>query len=301
MDVSVIIISYNTCNLTLQSIESVYKLTQGVDFEVIIVDNNSTDESVTQIKLRFPEVVLIENNVNEGFGRANNRGANVAKGEFLFLLNSDAYLTSNSILEFYNYMKQHSNVGVLGGELSTGKDYPTVSYGNLPSLFEYFSYLGFKKFYPNYFETKLASGIVNKTQDIKTVGYVNGADMFIRKSVFDNVGGFDSDFFLYFEETELSYRIQKAGFKSVILPSEKIIHLVSFYRENELDFNFNKHKIYSQSRFMYFKKCHGVVIAYIANVLIAGIHLFQGILRKDRGNYKKKAWIALTSKEFVWN
>lgn len=293
MNVSVIIISYNTCELTLQSIASVYQHTKNLTFEIIVVDNNSTDNSVVQIQNIYPEVILIENDFNEGFGRANNRGAKKAKGEFIFLLNSDAFITSNALEDFYHFMMQNPSVGVVGGELSTGKDYPTVSYGNLPSLLEYVSYLGFKKIYPTFFQTKLASGIVNKTPENKKVGYVNGADMFIRKSVFDQVGGFDNDFFLYFEETELSHRIQKAGFISMIIPTVKIVHLVSFYRESHQNFNFNKHKIYCDSRFMYFKKSKGIITAVIVNGIMAFIHILQGTLGKDKDDYMKKALIAL--------
>ncbi|WP_169630268.1 glycosyltransferase family 2 protein [Flavobacterium humi] len=295
MDVSVIIVSYNTCDLTLRSIESVYQFTKDVAFEIIVVDNDSKDQTVSKVKEQFPDVILIESKTNEGFGRANNRGAAIAKGEFVLLLNSDAFLTSNALWEFCQYMRKHVQVGVVGGELSTGRDFETVSYGNLPSLLEYFSYLGFKRLYKSYFDTKLASGIVNKTPEEKEVGYVNGADMFIRKSVFDRVGGFDKDFFLYFEETELSYRIKKAGYSSRIIPWVTIIHLVSFYREKDADFNFNKHRIYSQSRFMYFKKCNGLITAYLVNCIMAFIYLLQGITHKNKRNAVKKAFISFTA------
>ncbi|MGH2665063.1 glycosyltransferase family 2 protein [Flavobacterium sp.] len=295
MDVSVIIVNYNTCELTLQAIASVYEHTQGVDFEIILVDNFSKDATVSEVRNKYPLVKIIENLTNEGFGRANNAGAAIAIGEYIFLLNSDAYITSNALQLFYEYMKANKQVGVVGGELSTGRDFDTVSYGNLPSLLEYFSYLGFKKMYKNYFETKLASGIVNKSSEIKKVGYVNGADMFIRKSVFDAAGGFDKDFFLYFEETELSYRIQQQGFDSMILPSVKIVHLVSFYRDSFATFNYNKHRIYSKSRFMYFQKCNGLLVAYLTNVITALLFVLQGVLGKDKDNYMKKALICLTS------
>lgn len=297
MDVSVIIVNYNTSELTQKCIESIYAFTKENSFEIILVDNNSSDDSVEVISKLFPEVKLILNTENIGFGRGNNRGNALAKGEYVFFLNSDTYLISDAIKSFCDFMNKVENakVAVLGGELLSGQDFDTVSYGNLPSVFEYFSYLGFKTFYKNYFEKKLASGIVNKNSEIKEVGYVNGADMFFRKEVFDLFGGFDEDFFLYFEETELSYRIKEKGFVSIIDPSVKIIHLVSFYRDTFSDFNYNKLKIYSKSRFLYFKKTSGITAAFTTNILTSILYVFQGLIRKDKDNFLKKAWICLTT------
>lgn len=297
MNVSVIIVNYNTCELTRKCIESIYSFTKENSFEIILVDNNSSDDSVEVISSRFPEVKLILNDTNIGFGRANNRGNAIAKGEFVFFLNSDTYLISDAIKSFYDYMKdvKHSNVAVVGGELLSGHDFDTVSYGNLPSVFEYFSYLGFKKFYQNYFDKKLASGIVNKDSEIKEVGYVNGADMFFRKEIFDLVGQFDEDFFLYFEETELSYRVREKGFISMIIPSVKIIHLVSFYRDTFSAYNYNKLKIYSKSRFLYFKKTSGLLSAIFTNLITSILYVLQGFMNKDKDNFIKKAWICLTA------
>jgi hypothetical protein len=297
MDVSVIIVNYNTSELTQKCIASIYAFTKENSFEIILVDNNSSDDSVEVICKRFPEVKLILNTENIGFGRGNNRGNAIAKGEYVFFLNSDAYLISDAIKSFFDFMNEveHAKVAVVGGELLSGQDFDTVSYGNLPSVFEYFSYLGFKKFYKNYFEKKLASGIVNKNSDIKEVGYVNGADMFFRKEIFDLVGQFDEDFFLYFEETELSHRLIERGFVSMIIPAVKIIHLVSFYRDTFSDFNYNKLKIYSKSRFLYFKKTSGLTAAFLTNIMTSILYILQGLMRKDKDNFIKKAWICLTT------
>lgn len=297
MDVSVIIVNYNTCELTRKCIESIYSFTKENSFEIILVDNNSSDDSVEVISSRFPEVKLILNDTNIGFGRANNRGNSIAQGEFVFFLNSDTYLISDAIKSFYDYMKdvKHSNVAVVGGELLSGQDFETVSYGNLPSVFEYLSYLGFKVFYKDFFNVKLASGIVNKDSTNKEVGYVNGADMFFRKEIFDLIGGFDEDFFLYFEETELSYRIKNRGYVSMILPSVKIIHYVSFYRDTFSTFNYDKLKIYSKSRFLYFKKTKGFTSAIFTNLITSILYIFQGVTGKDKDNFMKKAWICLAT------
>lgn len=97
IDVSVILVNFNTCQLTIQAITSIYKHTNRVKFEIIVVDNNSNDNSVEQIQFLFPEIPIVKNNKNIGFGRANNEGIKIAKGEYIFLLNTDAYLLNNAI------------------------------------------------------------------------------------------------------------------------------------------------------------------------------------------------------------
>jgi GT2 family glycosyltransferase len=297
MDVSIIIVNFNTCELTLKCIESIYSFTKQNSFEIILVDNNSSDNSVEMISRRFPEVKLIVNEENIGFGRGNNKGNKIAKGEFVFLLNSDAYLISDAIHVFFEFMKDHKNskVAVVGGELLSGQDFETVSYGNLPSVMEYFSYLGFKHIYKNYFIQKLASGIVNKDSTHKVVGYVNGADMFIRKEIFDRLGGFDEEFFLYFEETELSYRVRKLGYVSMVIPEVTIIHLVSFYRDTFSKYNYDKLKIYSKSRFLYFKKTSGYTASIFTNIIASLLFVIQGVIGKDKDSFLRKAWISLTT------
>lgn len=295
MDVSIVIVNYNTCELTQKCIASIYEHTKVNSFEIILVDNHSSDQSVEVLSKEFPQVKIIVNKENVGFGRGNNIGNEVATGKYLFFINSDAYLISDAIQVFFEYMNStaNSNVGVVGAELLSGQDFDTVSYGNLPTVFEYVSYLGFKFLYPDYFHRKLASGIINSDSEIKEVGYVNGADMFFRKELFDRLGGFDEDFFLYFEETELSYRVRKLGYVSMVIPAVKIIHLVSFYRDTFSDFNYNKLRIYSVSRFLYFKKTAGLLAALSTNLITSTLYIVQGILGKDRDNFLKKAWICL--------
>ena len=112
MDVSVIIVNYNTKELTIESIRSVLKHVTGIKYEIILVDNASQDGSVTAIKQEFPSVKIIVNTENIGFGRANNKGINIALGEFVFLLNSDAFLTSDALSDFSSFMRLPENQSV---------------------------------------------------------------------------------------------------------------------------------------------------------------------------------------------
>lgn len=266
MDVSVIIVNYNTTELTRQSVASVYAHTRENTFEVIVVDNASTDDSIMALALQFPHLRLIRNSENKGFGRANNVGIAASTGKYVFLLNSDAYLVSDAISAFYQFMESaaNANIACCGGALVSQDGSQQISYGNFPSLAEAISSLGLKYFYPSYFTKNLSSGQKVSFARLFTVDYVSGADMFIRRSALEKCGLFDEDFFLYFEETELSFRFRRHGYKCVILPEVQIVHIGGASGpadSRRID------RVYKASRNIYFKKCHGVGAVYISRVL----------------------------------
>ena len=129
MQVSVIIVNYNTKELTKQAIRSVFDKTEGVEYEIIVVDNDSKDGSVEELKKTFQDkITVIESKENLGFGRANNLGIKQSKGKYVFLLNSDTELINNAIKIFYDYMEQNMQVGVCGGNLYNKNNEPATSY-----------------------------------------------------------------------------------------------------------------------------------------------------------------------------
>lgn len=217
MDVSIIIVNYNTPLLLFDCINSIVEHTKTINYEIIVVDNASADNSCEYIAANFPNVKLIRNIQNKGFGNANNDGASISKGDYLFFLNSDTVLISPAIEIFYYYMICNPKVGLCCGNLFKPDLQPNYSYNqSFPSLKEIFFYrLGFIK----------NSDIFNKTETIKPVLNVIGADMFVSRKLFFDIGRFDKDFFMYVEDTELSYRFFKAGYISVNIPDAKIIHL----------------------------------------------------------------------------
>ena len=117
MDVSIIIVNYNTQELTLQCLRSVYEKTAGISFEVIVVDNASSDDSVKQVRIEFPQVILIESPENLGFGRANNLGFENSTGDYIFLLNSDTLLINNAIEILWRFLNQNFDIAIVGGQL----------------------------------------------------------------------------------------------------------------------------------------------------------------------------------------
>lgn len=221
--VSIILVNYNTLQLTTDCIESIKKYTSGIEYEVIVVDNASMDGSIDYFSKR-KDVLFIESGLNIGFGRANNLGADKASGKYLFFLNTDTILLNNAIKIFYDfYEKSEKDIGTIGCWMLDTSNNIVHSYKNsFPSIVgcfkDVFCYF-FRRCNKKYTSFKIVSPLY------KEVAIVSGADMFIPKKVFKKIHGFDSDYFMYGEEVELEYRIMKAGYKRILLPEPKIIHL----------------------------------------------------------------------------
>lgn len=245
-DVSIIIVNYNTKHLLANCIQSIYNKTDKVCYEVIVVDNASSDGSEEYIKLQFPKVIWINSRGNIGFGRANNWGASQATGKYLFLLNSDTILKNNAILMFYQYMESYAEkdqIGAIGCWLLDNDTNINFSCGEFPTPRSEFSYVWKKiaKRKPMALATK-------------DVDFITGADLFLPKEVFRKMGGFDSNIFMYYEETDLQYRMAKSNLKRRIIMGPQIIHLEggSFMKKG---LSFNRF-IMSQTSFNYYIKKH---------------------------------------------
>lgn len=250
--VSIVIVNFNTCELLKNCILSIKNNIKEIDYEILVVDNNSEDNSILMLEKEFKDVVLIKSNKNLGFGKANNKGIDCANGEYIFLLNSDTLILNNVIKIFYKFMEEHKKVGICGGTLYTEDLKPNMPLYVYPTflteileipiqLLLYVIKIYFRK------------NIVNKIpKEPKEVSWLSGADMFIRKEVFEECGKFDSDFFLYFEETELLSRVKKK-FKLYLVPEAKIIHLdggsFKFKKEREIYFQ--------TSKYIFFEKIYG--------------------------------------------
>lgn len=255
MDVSIIIVNYNTKALTSQCINSIYDKTLGISFEVILVDNASTDGSKEFFE-RDNRITYIYSNENLGFGRANNVAVKGARGKYLFLLNSDTFLPMNAIGEFYAYMEKHLDIVSCGGNLIGSNGQNVSSHGNFPSLLEDFSNIGFSKLYPKYYRHNIAIAQTANEGNIADIKYICGADIFIRREIFEKFGGFDDDYFMYYEETDLYWRLYNAGYKSKLLPNVNIIHLEgqSSTMGSNKNISINKLNMMFRSRILFFRK-----------------------------------------------
>jgi GT2 family glycosyltransferase len=225
-EVSIVIINYNSKKYLNQCIESIYNQTKIVSFEILVLDNNSSDNLDYLIEENNSAIRVINNQLNLGFGVANNIGIKLTDSKYIFLLNPDTVLLNDALNIFYNFMEKKENEGVwcVGSQLSDEDGKPAKSFGSFPNLFDVVSEqiglkgLLLKEFGENYLKKRNLS----KQQHI--VPFVMGCNMFIRKSDLKKIGLFNEKFFLNYEETELSWRAEKLGYKSMILPEAKILH-----------------------------------------------------------------------------
>lgn len=223
--VSVIFVNYNTKNMTVDAINSVLDKTKDVEFEIIVVDNASSDGSSQLFDEIFGNrITAISSNENLGFAGGNNFAIKQASGKYIFLLNTDTLLINNAVKILYDFMEANPDAGVCGGNLYNQNGEPSLSVKFKPlkrrnsALFDVLQIIKGKILNRNFYN-------FNYSGRNMEVACVTGADMMIRKSVLEETGLFDPDFFMYGEETELENRIHKKGYKSYSVPSAKITHL----------------------------------------------------------------------------
>ena len=224
LDVSIIIVNYKTAALLTAAIDSILAKSEGLSFEIIVVDNHSEDDSERILQERYGgRVIYLALPENIGFGRANNEGIRIAQGRNILFLNPDTLLLNNAIKILSDYLDAHPDTGAVGGNLYTIDKEPNVSFNRvLPSIFDetdqavlrLLSHLRFGR-----------NNLFNYTGKPLEVGFVVGADMMVPRTILDKVGLFDPDFFMYYEETELSWRIRQAGYRIVNVPQSRIVHL----------------------------------------------------------------------------
>ena len=223
--VSIIIVNYNTAQLTVDCINSIREKTQGLTYEIIVVDNASEDKSSQIIRSTFKDITFIENRSNIGFGAANNMGAELATGKYLLMLNPDTIFINNALKVMYEFMEkpENRNIAVCGGMLIDGNGLPTVSFGDFPSPQKMILYS--LPFANKIFRRSELKRLENSSSNFSVVDFVTGANFFIRRDIFKEEGGFDEKFLAYYEDTDLCKRLSLRGYKSAIVREAKIIHL----------------------------------------------------------------------------
>ena len=269
-DLSIIIVSFNTCELTRKCLESVCENTASLHCEILIVDNASSDGSAEMIESEFPQIRLLRSTTNLGFGNANNVALEQAKGRYFVLLNSDAFLTSGALQLALHRMDTNPRCGLAGG-LLVGRD------GALqPSARAFHTVLrdmvvltGLAAKFP---KSKFLGGF-DRTwadpQEAAAVDWVPGAFSIVRPEALQDVGFFDPDFFLYYEEVDLCRRLKKAGYEVWYWPDIVITHIggESSRQLSALEFSAQSSQVVlwrMLSTLLYYRKHHhaGVHLAY---------------------------------------
>ncbi len=226
MKLSVIIVNYNVRYFLEQCIHSVYRAAGSIPLEVIVVDNQSTDGSVEMLRQKFPEVKLIANQHNPGFSIANNQGLAIAEGEYILFLNPDTLVAEDCFESSLNEMDAQPKVGALGVRMldGSGRFLPESKRGLPTFRVAFFKMCGLHHIFPgSAFFNRYYMGQIAE-MEAADVEVLCGAFMLMRKSLLDEIGGFDERFFMYGEDIDLSYRVNQAGFRVRYWPKTSIIH-----------------------------------------------------------------------------
>jgi GT2 family glycosyltransferase/glycosyltransferase involved in cell wall biosynthesis len=226
MDTSVIIVNWNTRDILRDCLVSVYAQTKAVSFEVIVIDNASTDGSAEMVRAEFPEVILLQNDKNRGFAAANNQGMSVAKGRYVLLLNSDTIILDDAVSGIVRFADSQPQAAVVGCRVLNPDKTLQPTCFMFPSLLNMLlssTYL-YKIFPRNRFFGRERMTWWNRN-DVREVDVTTGCFMLVRQEAIERVGMMDELFFMYGEETDWCYRLKKAGWKIMFTPVWQIIHL----------------------------------------------------------------------------
>lgn len=265
-DVSIIVVSYNTLDLTGACLRSIKNGTPGLATETIVIDNASGDGSADMIESCFPEAQLIRNTENVGFAAANNQGLKLARGRYVLLLNPDTQVAEEAIAKTVEFADANPRAGVIGCRVlfPDGEQQSTLfRYRRLRHVF-------LNVFLPEnlisrsrvFGRARYVGLDLDRVQDVEVVA---GCFMLVRREAIEAVGAMDSDFFMYSEEAEWCYRMRKSGWKVLYFPGAEIMHLSGQSTKQE-----RRRMVLAMDRghLLFIQKTQGWLAAYIANVLM---------------------------------
>lgn len=260
--VSIIIVSYNVERFLIDCVESLMLKPPSIPFEIIVVDNNSTDNSVVKLRQKFPEISIFQSDHNIGFAAANNIGASHAEGQYLYLLNPDTVVEEGTIDELYNFLSSHPFAGAAGSYLKNPDGtfqfscypFPTLS-RELWRLLHLDSLIPFGSYPQHKWDTKSP----------QKCDVVQGTSLMIKRSIWDSLKGLDEIFFMYSEEVDFCYRLMKAGFENYWVPTSIVTH---FGGQSTSQFAREMFIQLYRAKIQYFKKHHGNAAAMIYKLIL---------------------------------
>jgi GT2 family glycosyltransferase len=226
MMVSISIVTYNNDKIIKKCLQSIFKNINNTDFELIIVDNNSSDSTVSIIEKDFKNVRLIKNEKNVGFGAAHNIAIELGKGKYHLVINPDIIFTENTIEKLINFMEENSDVGLVSPKIIFPDGRIQYLCKRSPCLFN----LCIRRFAPGFIQKLFKKRIdyfemretgYNKIMDVY---YLSGSFMLFRKNVLEKIGGFDENIFMYFEDADITHRIGEIS-RALFYPYTSVVHL----------------------------------------------------------------------------
>jgi GT2 family glycosyltransferase len=219
---SILIVNYNGENFLNNCINSIQENCQGIAFEILVVDNNSSDKSIDLLKKNFPEVKIIENNENLGFAKGNNIGVNRSIGNYILLLNNDTILL-DPVLPAIEFFRKDPSVGIVGIKMLDEQNRFVASFGKFPRFYNFL---------------KLSTLQINiKDMEVKknpiSLDWISGAFLLTTRPIWQQVNGLDASYFMYVEDMDFNKKVSELKKKSVFLPTLRFIHFGGFNKTRE--------------------------------------------------------------------
>jgi len=265
MDLSIIIVSWNTSGLLRQCLKSIYETSCRFSFEVIVVDNGSSDDSVNMVEECFPEVILLKNGKNLGFAFANNQGLATGQGRYFMLLNSDTIVLPGAVDALIEAANRYPEVGVIGPKLLNLNGTLQKSWSSFPSFLSELVGRNFRIRRP-----------VPDVPNMYDVDWIMGACMLVRSETIWAIGKMDEDYFFYSEETDWCFRIKKGSWKVWYFAGAEIYHIGGGSTDRGSIAQLVR--LY-QGKLLYFQKNHGGPVATLLRLGLA-VSNSLGILRR---------------------
>ncbi len=226
MDLSIIIVSYNTRQLTLECLRSIFEQTSDIDYEVLVVDNDSSDGSANAIAGYFSQVQLIASKENHGFARANNLAAQNAKGDYLLLLNPDTVVLNRAIEKLLSFARSHPKAGICGGRtiFPDRSVNPKCCFGESTAWSLFCRAFGLSRIFRNFALFNPESYGSWAYDTVRQVDIITGCFFMVKRDLWEQLAGFNPVFFMYGEEVDFCLRARKLGYKPLFTPDAEIIH-----------------------------------------------------------------------------
>lgn len=281
VDISIVIVNFNTFDLTCTCIDSIYLSQTNYSYEIILVDNASTDRKATDFSEKYPNVILLSSETNCGFGRANNLGMQRAKGTYIWLINSDTEVTANVLEKGMTTLLEHkADLYSCAQVLADGSPlfYKKNSFYLGHSLKAVWYSLPL--FHLSYFRNKFIDQ--STVKEVIEANTISGAFMLFRREVFEKTKGFDPDFFLYSEETEWCYNRIRKSFKIIYDPSNSFIHKQGSSSNQDMSV-----QEYISSSLGYYKQGYGVYFVYLLMQYLIALPMNIGFYLISKKAYKK--------------
>ena len=262
---SIVLVCWNNKSYLDPCLKSLYESGLHTPFDVVVVDNGSTDGSQQMLAEKYPQVKIIQNSSNVGLGKASNQGMEATAGQYVLLLNNDTIVNGASFDAMVDFLDQHPRAGAVGGKLMNPDGTIQAGYNHFSSLTEEFlvaTRLG-ELIRPGY-------PAIMHAEQIRSVDWMGSACLMVRRAALDEVGLLDEGYFIYGDETDLQYRLKKAGWEIYFLPKATTIH----YGGRSME-RWPRRKMVYRGKMLFYRKHYGFLKTLLLRLLLAGLSLIK--------------------------